>query len=82
MVKDTCNQVGVSIEADKKEGPSICITFLGMESDSINLIIKLPGSKLMRQILLLLLKFDTNKLVRISITTSPINTQLVPSEMA
>ena len=48
VVKDTCDQLGVPIEADKTEGPSTCITFLGMELDSINLVIRLPESKLVR----------------------------------
>ena len=42
VVKDTYDQLGVPIEADKTEGPSTCITFF------VNLVIRLPESKLIR----------------------------------
>ena len=38
--------LGVPISEDKLEGPSQCITFLGIEIDSITMVCRLPVSKL------------------------------------
>ncbi len=45
----TCNQLGVPLELSKTEGPSSCITFLGLELDSNQMIIRLLDDKLQRQ---------------------------------
>ena len=44
----TCQLTGTPLEADKCEGPSTNITFLGMELDSTNMEIRLPSDKLER----------------------------------
>ena len=53
ILKAVCARVGLPMEAEKEEGPSVVIKFLGMELDSEKLLIRLPGEKLweMRAIL-------------------------------
>ena len=41
-IMDTCSVLGVPLEKDKTEGPSTCTTFLGMELDTLDLIVRLP----------------------------------------
>ena len=41
-----CKELGVPISVDKTEGPANCITFLGIEIDTINMTIRLPEEKL------------------------------------
>ena len=49
----TWHVLGTPLEADKCEGPSSVITFLGMEIDSNKMEIRLPADKLERLRLLL-----------------------------
>lgn len=48
VLMDSCTQLGLPIALDKHEGPSTCLTFLGIELDSIKLEIRLPDAKLLR----------------------------------
>ena len=48
IIKTTCKNLGVPLEESKSEGPTPCITFLGLELDSIARIIRLPDDKLAR----------------------------------
>ena len=45
---DVCDAVGVPIASDKTEGPSQCLTFLGVEIDALNQVVRLPPDKLSR----------------------------------
>ena len=46
ILKAVYARVGLPMEAEKEEGPSVVIKFLGMELDSEKLLIRLPGEKL------------------------------------
>ena len=46
-VTDTFAYLGVPIAVDKLEGPSTCLTYLGIEIDSDRMIIRLPDAKLL-----------------------------------
>ena len=46
LTKDTFASLGVPIAKDKLEGPSTCLTYLGIEIDTDTMIIRLPPSKL------------------------------------
>jgi hypothetical protein len=48
MVLETCGELGVPIADDKTEGPATCITFLGIEMDTIAMVLRLPPYKLQR----------------------------------
>ena len=48
IIKRTCEGLGVPLEESKCEGPTSCITFLGLELDSRARIIRLPADKLAR----------------------------------
>ncbi len=48
MVLETCGELGVPIADDKTEGPATCITFLGIEMDTIAMVLWLPPYKLQR----------------------------------
>ncbi len=52
-ILETCQLLGVPIETDKTDGPTKCITFLGMELDSLHRTIRLPADKLARLKMLL-----------------------------
>jgi len=43
---ETCLEMGMPVEADKSEGPASCITFLGIELDTLTMELRLPGDKL------------------------------------
>ena len=43
---DICKQLGVPIADDKLEGPATCITYLGIEIDTVAMTIRLPADKL------------------------------------
>ena len=47
-IKLACTELGVPLEESKSEGPTSCITFLGLELDSSARIIHLPEDKLVR----------------------------------
>jgi len=44
----TCSHLGVPLELSKLEGPSTCLTFLGIEVDTIALQLRLPADKLLK----------------------------------
>ena len=44
----TCSALGVPLEPTKLEGPSTCLTFLGIEFDTVALQLRLPVDKLSR----------------------------------
>ncbi len=48
IIKQTCQELGVPLEESKSEGPTACLTFLGLELDSATRIIRLPQDKLAR----------------------------------
>jgi hypothetical protein len=52
-IKQTCAHFGVPLEEGKSEGPTTCITFLGMELNSVTRVIRLPDDKLDKLRLLL-----------------------------
>ena len=41
-----CAELGVPIAEDKLEGPSTCLTYLGIEIDTISMTVRLPADKL------------------------------------
>ena len=43
-----CQKLGVPVAAHKREGPTCCITFLGIHIDSISMELSLPPKKLAR----------------------------------
>ena len=48
ILVDVFSHLGVPLEPDKLEGPATCLTFLGIEVDTITLQIRLPRDKLDR----------------------------------
>ena len=46
LLIDTFELLGVPLESSKLEGPATCLTFLGIEFDTVNLQIRLPSEKL------------------------------------
>ena len=46
LLIDTFKTLGVPLETSKLEGPATCLTFLGIEFDTVNLQIRLPRQKL------------------------------------
>ena len=47
-LKSVCASLGVPLAVNKEEGPTICLTFLGIEIDSVAAELRLPGDKLQR----------------------------------
>ena len=47
-LKQVCSELGVPLAADKCAGPATCITFLGIEVDSVSGTLRLPADKLRR----------------------------------
>ena len=41
-----CSKLGVPIADDKLEGPSMCLTYLGIEIDTVSMTVRLPAEKL------------------------------------
>ena len=62
-IKHSCEYLGVPLEEEKSEGPTTCLTFLGMELNSITKIIRLPDDKLAK-LRLLLQDFGGRKAMR------------------
>ena len=48
LLMQTCADLGVIIAEDKTEGPSTCLTILGVEFDSLAMELRLPQEKLSR----------------------------------
>eukprot|EP00731_Ephydatia_muelleri_P012479 Em0006g1373a len=46
VVLETCECLGVPLALEKLEGPTTCLTFLGIEIDTITLELRLPEAKL------------------------------------
>ena len=44
----TCTQLGIPLEMSKLEGPSTCLTFLGIEVDTVANQLRLPVGKLLK----------------------------------
>ena len=42
---DCFSKLGIPLHPDKLEGPSTCLTILGIELDSLNLLARLPQDK-------------------------------------
>ena len=47
-LKSVCASLGVPLAVNKEEGPTTCLTFLGIEIDSVAAELRLPGDKLQR----------------------------------
>ena len=47
-LESVCKSLGVPLAAHKSEGPSTCLTFLGIEIDSVARELRLPADKLQR----------------------------------
>ena len=47
-IMSTCSKLGVPIAPEKCEGPSTCITYLGIELDTQSMELRLPAEKLKR----------------------------------
>ena len=43
-----CKRLGVPLADDKCEGPATCLTFLGIEIDTVEMELRLPAVKLWR----------------------------------
>ena len=50
----SCNRLGVPVAAHKTEGPATCLTFLGIQIDTVSMCLSLPQEKLSRTIALVL----------------------------
>uniref|UniRef100_A0A1X7TSG6 Reverse transcriptase domain-containing protein n=1 Tax=Amphimedon queenslandica TaxID=400682 RepID=A0A1X7TSG6_AMPQE len=48
LLCSTFEKLGLSLEPSKLEGPSTCLTFLGIEVDTLKLQLPLPTDKLTR----------------------------------
>nr|XP_002739190.1 PREDICTED: uncharacterized protein LOC100369835 [Saccoglossus kowalevskii] len=46
IILNTCSTLGIPVAANKVEGPSSIITFLGVELDTVDMVIRLPADKL------------------------------------
>ena len=46
QILSICSELGVPLAMKKLEGPSQCLTFLGMEIDTIHIQLPLPAGKL------------------------------------
>ena len=45
---EVCRGLGVAVAPRKTEGPSTCLTFLGIEIDTMDMVVCLPRDKLSR----------------------------------
>lgn len=46
ILKEVCQRLGMPLDERKEEGPSEVLTFLGMELDTLSMVVKLPQDKL------------------------------------
>ena len=46
VIIETCEQLGVTVAIDKCEGPTVYLTFLGIEIDTMAMEMRLPAEKL------------------------------------
>ena len=52
-IQNAANHIGIPLAPDKVEGPTTCLTFLGIELDSVQMIARLPADKLAELVLLI-----------------------------
>jgi len=48
VIKDTCSRLGIPLAWEKVEGPTDCLTFLGISLDIQSMQARLPDNKLHR----------------------------------
>ena len=48
LIQQTCRELGVRLAMEKLEGPATCLTFLGIEVDTMEGVLCLPQDKLSR----------------------------------
>ena len=48
LILEVCKELGVTVALEKCEGPSVCIVFLGIEIDSVNMEMCFPRDKFER----------------------------------
>ena len=48
LIQKTCSELGVPLAMEKLEGPTTCLTFLGIEVDTVAGTLRLPQDKLSR----------------------------------
>ena len=48
VIKDTCSRLGIPLALEKVEGPTDCLTFLGISLDTQSMQARLPDDKLHR----------------------------------
>lgn len=46
LMQRVCDDAGVPVEESKSEGPASSLTFLGIEIDSVAMVLRLPADKL------------------------------------
>ncbi len=46
VFKETCQRLGMPLDESKEEGPSEVLTFLGLEVDTVRMVVRLPQEKL------------------------------------
>ena len=61
-VKQVCDMLGVPLALEKVEGPTTCLSFLGITLDTVNMEARLPEEKLQRIQLLVTEWLDKKKL--------------------
>ena len=45
-LRDVCTELGVPLAKEKSEGPTTCLTFLGLELDSVKMQVRVPLEKI------------------------------------
>ena len=48
LLEEECKALGITLAPDKKEGPATCLTFLGIEINTVSGTLSLPENKLLR----------------------------------
>ncbi len=48
IIQDVCRSLGVPLAVEKVEGPATCLTFLGIEIDTLTGVLRLPRDKVVR----------------------------------
>ena len=46
IISDVCALLGVPLASEKVEGPTTCLTFLGIEIDTVAMELQLPEKKI------------------------------------
>ena len=63
-LKPVCGSLGVPLAVNKEAGPTTCLTFLGIEIDSVTAQLRLPSDKLQRLLSILALWGDKKVCLR------------------